>query len=365
MRCHFVYSVPMHVNSSLFARTQRKVRNFLGNHGLEIGLLSCRRPTQTDFSLWPVQSPSENTRNIYLALSRKVPTLLYHLTEKIHCRFKPDDIFIGHPYFPHFNGQYGVTEMAFKESARPKKLCLITPLHCDVKIKTDHINKDFLDDVDKLLPSADILFGIMGEYWWDQWDSSPYAHWKPKMVRLDMAVDASRYPRIKKSFNPPGKRGYLYIGNSSDPRKGVDFLSRLMSQLKNYPKGWIGSGPEIPDVPRISDGRQLTPQFMSAIAEKYDFFISPSIADPNPTTILESMAWGFPVVCTPQSGYYETPYRRNIYLDDFDKSIRVLTDFQHADDLVLRKMADKAREVVVSDYNWDKFTSIIIQNLGL
>jgi hypothetical protein len=38
---------------------------------------------------------------------------------------------------------------------------------------------------------------IMGEYWWDQWDLSKYAHWKTKMVRLDMAVDATRYPRVK------------------------------------------------------------------------------------------------------------------------------------------------------------------------
>jgi glycosyltransferase involved in cell wall biosynthesis len=283
----------------------------------------------------------------------------------VHCRFQPDDIFLGHPYFPHTEGGYGVTEMALKETIRPRKVALITPLHCDVNIKTDHINKEFLDDVDKLISSADILFSIMGEYWWDQWDLSPYVHWKSKMIRLDMAVDASRYPRIKKSFNLPGKRGYLYIGNSSDPRKGVDFLSQIMNQLKDYPKGWIGSGPDIPNVPRISDGCQLTPEFMAEISKKYDFFISPSIADPNPTTILESMAWGFPVVCTPQSGYYEAPYRRNIYLNDIDKSIRVITELQYADESVLLKMADEAREIVVTDYNWDKFTSTIVQHLGL
>jgi glycosyltransferase involved in cell wall biosynthesis len=332
---------------------------------MPVGLLSNRQPTENDFSLWPVQSPSENTRNIYKALSKKMPTFLYHLTEKVHCRFTPEDIFLGHPYFPHAEGQYGVTEMAFKASTRPKKLALITPLHCDVKIKTDHINKDFLDDVNELLPSADILFGIMGEYWWNQWDQSAYAHWKTKMIRLDMAVDSSRYPRIKKSFNPSGQRGYLYIGNSSDPRKGTDFLSQMMDQFKNCPRGWVGSGPDIPNVPRISDGRQLTPKFMAEISKKYDFFISPSIADPNPTTILESMAWGFPVICTPQSGYYETPYRRNIYLDDVDRSVNVLRELQNASESELMKMSDKAREIVVADYNWNKFTSIIFQNLGL
>ncbi len=363
--CHFVYSVPMHVDNSFFARAKRKLRTILNNNGMPVGLLSNRQPSEMDFRPWPVQSPYENTRNIYQALSKKAPTLLYHLTERVHCKFQPDDIFLGHPYFPHSEGRYGVTELSLKERMRPKKMALITPLHCDVKIKTGHINKEFLDDVDGLLPLADTLFAIMGEYWWDQWDLSPYAHWKRKMVRLDMAVDASRYPRIKRSFNPPGARGYLYIGDSGDPRKGVDFLSVIMDALKDYPLGWIGSGPDIPNVPRISKARQLTPEFMAEISRRYDFFISPSIADPNPTTILESMAWGFPVVCTPQSGYYETDYRKNIYLDDPVKSINVLVELQHADESVLSLMAGKARAAVVAEYNWDRFTSTIIQNLGL
>ena len=365
MKCHFVYSVPMHVNNSIVARAERKIRNILNNKCIPVGLLSNRQPTVDNFKSWPVQSPYENTRNLYLALSKKIPTLLYHLTERVHCRFQPEDIFLGHPYFPHAEGEYGVTELALKENIRTRKVALISPLHCDVKIKTDHINKEFLDDVDKLLPSADILFGIMGEYWWDQWDSSPYAHWKSKMVRLDMAVDAQRYPRVKKSFNPAGKRGYLYIGNSSDPRKGVDFLSRLMNQFDGYPKGWIGSGPDIPNVPRISDSRQLTPKFMAEVGKQYDFFISPAKADPNPTTILESMAWGFPVVCTPQSGYYGRDYRKNIYLDDIAESVNVLNKLQYADERKLILMADEAREIVVADYSWDKFTSTVIQKLGI
>ena len=365
MKCHFVYSVPSTISRLQLARINRKIRTILNNIGISVALLLNRQPTYDDFKSWPIRAPSENTRNLYGALSKKMPTFLYHLTERVHCRFQPDDIFLGHPYFPHTKKGYGVTELALKEKVRPRKMALVTPLHCDVRIKTGHINKEYLDAVDKLLPLVDVLFAIMGEYWWDQWDLSPYAHWKTKMVRLDMAVDAQKYPRIKKSFNPAGKRGYLYIGNSSDSRKGTDFLNQLMSQLKGYPMGWIGSGPNIPNMSRISKNRSLTPEFMTEIAKRYDFFISPSRADPNPTTILESMAWGFPVACTPQSGYYETDYRKNIYLDDIVKSINVLTELQYADERKLTLMADKAREIAVADYNWNKFTSTVIQNLGI
>jgi glycosyltransferase involved in cell wall biosynthesis len=292
-----------------------------------------------------------------------MPTYLYDLNEKVHCKFERNDFFIGHPHFPHREDFNGVTEMAIKSKIRPQKMALITPLHCNLEVKTDHINKLFLDDVDRLLPSVDILFGIMGEYWWDKWDSSPYAHWKNKMIRLDMAVDLERYHRVKKKFNPPGKRGFLYIGNSSDARKGTDFLGRVMAQLPDYRKGWIGSGPEIPNVSRIATHASLTPEFMTKVAKDYDIFISPAIADPNPTTILESMSWGFPVACTPQSGYYENTYRKNIYLESLDKTLEVLLNLQYMDESELVFMADKAYDALSSDYSWEKFTSTINTHL--
>jgi glycosyltransferase involved in cell wall biosynthesis len=365
VKCHLVYSVPIFSNRALRARIIRKIRTLFNQIGIPVSLVLNRQPTTSDFETWPIQSPSENTRNLYCALSTKMPTLLYHLTERVNCNFETDDIFIGHPYFPHTKGKFGVTEMALKSKIRPRITALITPLHCDVNVKTNHINRDFLDDVDKLLPFADLLFAIMGEYWWKEWEKSPYRHWKTKMVRLDMAVDAKKYPRVKESFNPPGKRGYLYIGNSDDPRKGVDFLNILMKECGDFPKGWIGSGPEIASIPRISNQTQLTPDFMAILAKQYDFFVSTARADPNPTTILESMAWGFPVLCTPQCGYFETDFIKNLYLDDINGSLKVLRDMQYTDERQLIWIADKARQIVVNQYNWDIFTSTIIKNLGI
>jgi hypothetical protein len=314
---------------------------------------------------WPVQSPSENTRNMYIALSNSLPTLLYHLTEMVDCKLEPEDIFIGHPYFPYTKDRLGVTEIAMRSRIRPKIRALIAPLHCDTNLQSNHINRDFLEAVDALMPYADVLFAIMGEYWWKEWDRSPYRHWKSKMIRLDMAVDSRKYPRVKRTFNPPGKRGYFFIGNSDDPRKGCDFLSVLMGNLSPYPRGWIGSGPEIPNTTRISSHRALTPKFMSEVAETYDFFISAARADPNPTTILECMAWGFPVFCTPQSGYFENSYLKNIYIDDAERSISILNEFQFASETDLLRMAATARNDLESQYNWNVFTGKILENLKL
>jgi glycosyltransferase involved in cell wall biosynthesis len=237
-------------------------------------------------------------------------------------------------------------------------------LHCSTRIATPHINKEYLDAVDRLIPEVDVLFGIMGEYWWDQWPSSPYAHWLPKMARLDMAVDTLHFPRVKTCFNAAGKRGFLYIGRN-DPMKGTHLLSRLAHAMPEFRFAWIGHGPEIESIPRLSPSRPLTADFMAKVANDYDFFISPSLADPNPTTILESMAWGFPVVCTPQSGYYETSFRRNIHPEDPDGCVSVLHKLQSAGDNELRTMADEAREVVERDYTWGAFADTILASLGL
>jgi glycosyltransferase involved in cell wall biosynthesis len=282
----------------------------------------------------------------------------------VRIEFAEGDIFLGHPFFPFQAGKEGVTELSITQSHRLTVTALISPLHCDTNIKTGHINEGYLRAIDALMDRTDILFAIMGEYWWDRWPHSPFAHWMPKMVRLDMAIDTSAFPRVKNRFNSPGKRGYLYIGRN-DPMKGTRHLTNLFSALGSFPCGWIGHGPDIPGVKKVGPHRLLTPNYMEEIARTYDFFVSAAVADPNPTTILESMAWGFPVICTPQSGYYETSYRKSIHLDDLDRSVEVLRRLQFADEGELTDMADEARSVVERQYTWDRFLGTVCAELGL
>ncbi len=358
MKCHLVYSVP-YVGGRI-KKGVRKIKVILQRAGFPISVIGDREKIDTSF--WPISAPSTITKHLYEYFSSKMPTILYHLNERINIRFEPDDIFIGTPFFPFTLGKSGVTDLSIQSNICPKVFALIAPLHCNIDIKTKHINKDYLASIVHLMNKADILFAIMGKYWWDQWDHSPYTHWKPKMIRLDMAVDVRDFPRVKKRFNPKGERGFLYIGNS-DPVKGIDFLIKLASCLKEFSFGYIGHGKDIPGVRRISTGRPLTPEFMSEVAKHFDFFITTGVADANPTTILESMAWGFPVICTPQSGYYETEYLKNVFHEDIEKSIGVLHELQFMEENELITMADKARAVVETEYNWDKFLNTIWKTL--
>lgn len=360
MRCHFVYSVP--INGQISVKVIRKIKITLQNMGLPISIIGPRENLSTQ--LWPNRSPFSITKTLYERLAEKLPTLLYHLSEKVKINFSTDDIFLGHPMFPFVSGVSRVTELALSQSPRPRTLALISPLHCNLEVPTSHINHSYLKALDRLVPKADVLFAIMGQYWWDQWDNSPFAHWKEKMIRLDMAVDTEFFPRIKNYFNKPSKRGFLYIGRN-DPMKGIPLLSKLMTEMKEFPCGWIGAGPDIPGVPRVSPPRTLTPDFMKEVSQNFDFFITTGVADPNPTTILESMAWGFPVICTPQSGYYETTYLRNVYHDDIAKSLETLRELQFAPEEELKRMADDARISVETNYSWDKFISTIFATLRI
>ncbi len=355
MTLHFAYAVP---SKGYTGRLRRVVCDKLQQLGLSICPFGYR--SKPDTSWWPKQSPYENTKNIFQKLSFAIPTKLYDFREQVACQISSEDIFLGHPFFPCCPGRKGVTELSINQAVRPRIFALISPIHCDIKIGTNHINRDYLNAIDRLLPHSDILFAIMGQYWWDQWPSSPFAHWIPKMVRLDMAIDTVYFPRVKNRFNPPGKRGYLYIGRN-DPMKGTDFLSELLLRLGSFRCGWIGSGSDIPGIPRISMPRALTPEFMRRVAEDFDFFITTGIADPNPTTILESMAWGFPVICTPQSGYYACSYRQNVYHDDIPKSLEILKDWQFAEENKLMQIADEASLVVEKEYTWDKFVTTILR----
>ena len=53
---------------------------------------------------------------------------------------------------------------------------------------------------------------------------SPFHHWEPKIVHLDLAIDRVDFPFIKEHFNPDEKRRFLYIGHTAWC-KNITFLA--------------------------------------------------------------------------------------------------------------------------------------------
>ena len=63
----------------------------------------------------------------------------------------------------------------------------------------------------KIIKNCDRYLAITGNSWMNRLKDSPFHHWEPKIVHLDLAVDRGNFPFIKENFNPTGKRRFLYI----------------------------------------------------------------------------------------------------------------------------------------------------------
>jgi glycosyltransferase involved in cell wall biosynthesis len=293
-----------------------------------------------------IPAPYSITQNLYAFLAARHPTQLYDLDERVPFDFSAEDIVIGHPW--HHPGT--IIQQALRNPSKCRLKALIFPVH--------HAMPDINAYAAPLVELADVVFAIMGPYWYDTLDMSTFASWKSKIVRLDMAVDAKDYPTVKHKFNPPGQRGYLYIGRNQ-PEKGCDVLSRTMAGLLEFKRGWVGFGKEIPNIQHLSGPAELKKDFMAELAQHYDFFVNTSISDANPTTILEAMAWGFPVACTPQSGYYNTPNLVTLSTTDIEHNIRALKALQYAPESELERISQANTALVLSYYTWSRFCETV------
>ena len=204
------------------------------------------------------------------------------------------------------------------------------------------------------IDACDLYLTITGQHWFQRVEESDFARWKPKMRHMDLAVNRAHFPLLKRRFNPPGQRKFVYIGNSSH-LKNTGYLSRLRAQCEGADIHWIGRGKRpIAGVPSAGFVDFTTPEG-KALIQQYDFMLTVGSLDPNPTTILESMAWGLIPVCTPQSGYEGAPGIVNIPLNDVAGAQAVITRLQNADESTLIRIQAEGQKALDTHYTWDRF----------
>jgi glycosyltransferase involved in cell wall biosynthesis len=278
-------------------------------------------------------------------------TLLYDLSERVLVRGGKDDVLVGH-YCP------GDESTVWKRSMLEGEFC--------IKIAMNPLSYQMAEicgELDPYVADVDSIFGIMGNYWYDTWEKGPLAHWKSKIIPLDMALDIQRFPQVKTRFNPPGRRKFLYIGWSG-PQKGTHLLSILFGLAgARHRCVWVGSGPSVPNVEHRPPA-SFTQEYLKAIASECDFLITMGVSDANPTTVLEAMAWGFPVCCTPQSGYCDRQEVYPLSITDMAHNLQMLDYLQGIHDEELLERATVAREIVARKYTWRQFTEKVLEGLG-
>jgi len=298
----------------------------------------------------PIKAPLSITYQIARHFSENYRVKLYDLKERVTIKPDEGDILLGHIW----PDRSSVMWRALDKNKFTKKYLIGPYNHNPEQVLW------FREAVEK----CDTYFAICGRHWFDTFDQSPFADLADKIVQLSMALDTCDYPFIKTRFNPAGRRRFFYIGRYGrfGDEKGVRLLEQMAEKIPGFSGGYICEGGDIKGWEKISGPTHLTPEFMVRIAADYDCFINMSRADAQATTVLEVMSWGFPVACTPESGYAEDGIFR-LELDDEQKNIETVLAIQRMDDADLRRISLNNRMAVELTYSWTRFLEKLEKNI--
>lgn len=287
-----------------------------------------------------IACPDAIGRHLAARLGREHEVVLHDWDDIDVIRPRGDDsILIGHPH--------PIPWTVFRMSSRLRgwrRIIALSPF--------SHGDPAAVAYADVLLHRCDLYLAITGPHWFRTIAGSPVAHWRPKMVHVDLAVDRAEFPRLSREFAPAGRRRFLYIG-STHPFKNVSYLSAIASRMPETEFSWMGAGRHIPGLRSLGVHDFRTEAARRLVAE-HDFLLTVGRADANPASILEAVAWGLIPVCTPESGYDAEPWLVNVPLDDADRAAAILQDLQRAPVARLITLRDAGEEALANRFTWDR-----------
>ncbi|WP_170307323.1 glycosyltransferase [Azospirillum lipoferum] len=225
----------------------------------------------------------------------------------------PSDILLGHTTFDPAGGVSDdwVRDNALSpgEPCHPNTYIMVPILPVQI---AEH--KKWSPFVDSQFDAARLIFGICGEYWYEQIQAlpvdTPIGRIKHKLVRIDMGCEARLFGTPRR-YTPESMNGLLHLSDLQ-PHKGFDLLldsidpSRMRlhlgsGNLRSYPNQRL----RIRDKEVISLGwmDNSNPQVDHFVKEQCAFYIHTSSLDAQATAILENCARGLVPIVTPESGF--------------------------------------------------------------
>lgn len=297
------------------------------------------------------RSPHCITHNLYYYLKNKIEPngsiKYYDWAQTGSIDYSEDDIIIGHPHY----GEDTIIQQSIKNPKKCKGKFTLHPFHS----RETSANYPF----DCLIPHVNAYFAITGKYWYDTINETVFSHWRDKIVRLDMAVDANQYQYTKRSFNQ--KRKLLYIG-SDTIYKNLGYMLEIVKNM-NTELHWYGGYLEhplakLPNV-RTTGNIDLNHENAIKICNDCDLMINTSHSDANPTTLLEVACWGIPVACTKGSGYYNNDPFYEIPEDNVNSAVEKLNQILQKSEEELLEKGRENRSIMEQQYNWTRFCNKI------
>ena len=273
-------------------------------------------------------------------LARDYDVRFYGWRDKVTIEPKPGDILLGHPHWR----RDSVFDRSVNQPGWARRI-LMAPYADDLRQVAYY---------DRHMDQCDLFLAITGNYWFNRIEDATIRRWKPKMRHMDLAVNRTFFPFVKTAFNAPGQRKFLYIGHTAH-NKNVGYLSQLQLQCESADISWAGKGrKKIPGVHVLGFMDFSKPEARAKVKE-FDFMITVGAMDANPTTILESMAWGLIPTVTMQSGYENRAGIVNVPLNDAAAAEGVFKRLQSLSDAEMREIQRQGQDAIDSHYRWDRF----------
>lgn len=296
-------------------------------------------------------SPHSITNNLYEYLKSKAEITYMPWDSMQLPKITPDTVLLGHPHYEPST----IVQQIFRKNIPLKAKYSIHPLHT-VRIED---NWPF----NHIAQKADGIFSICGPYWYDTIESTKFKDWKPKITRLDMAIDCNIWKYHKTKFNPQGQRGIVYVG-SSMPQKNLGYLEQIVQKLPEVKFRWYGGSGDhplskYPNMQIFGWYHFPNAEIMKDMFEFGDILINVSHSDANPTTLLEfGLAGGMVPICTETSGYWKDESFINIP-HDLGGAIQIIRQWLNkpSDELLAKSLYN--RQVCEKNYTWDLFCSKI------
>lgn len=302
----------------------------------------------------PVHAPFSISRNLIQGLSERYKVKVYDIRETVDIILNVDDMFLGHAW-PDFTtkdpksnkwesfDKHQVTNKVILRYPNDRRVVVISPFNHSLE------QCGWMLD---LAGKMNRYVAICGDYWISNISKSPFDGIFPCLQQLTMGIDNEQYPYVRKKFSPKLRRKFLYIGRIS-AEKNVAMLELIASTVEGFQGGYIGNG-EIRGWKKVSNFRALSPEFMSAVLDEYDFFINLSSYDAQVTTVLEAACWGLVVCCTPESGYEEDCFV-TMSATELAYNVEKIKKLQQMSGRELHDTAQRARKLITEKYSWDNF----------
>ncbi len=348
---HFVYSVPYPQTKDFFLRIFYKAFKILG-------LPPPYRNGNPRFIAWPkpIFAPNSITYFVLNALSKHYKVKLYHLQETTDVQINDEDVLLLHLYPSLVAGKWAEVDkntVGYKLMRQKKgaESFLLAPYNHDIK------QVGWLRDTFSQNPHLKFIT-ICGQHWYESWDQSPLKDVLPRenVLQVNMGINPTDYPFLKRRFSPKGERKFLYIGRTNYP-KNISALEDIALKIKNFQGGYISDG-EIRGWKKISNSTHLTKELIETLSEEYDFFLSTSEFDAQATTVLEQMCIGLIVACTPESGLN---YPTIIKLDKNDNAFncKQIEIMQQIEESELLETVQANRKIAEEHHSWSQICGAI------